>query len=100
MRSPARDVTGATLRFIDELEQRWANSIVTVIIPELFVEHWWQQLLHNQSALVLKGRLLFRRSTVVTSIPYGPMARSRVAPPSERDVPHSDDEEARRLRHR
>ena len=40
------------------------------MIPELFVEHWWQHLLHNQSALILKGRLLFRRSTVVTSIPY------------------------------
>jgi hypothetical protein len=41
-----------------------------VIIPELFVEHWWQHLLHNQTALILKGRLLFRKGTVVTSIPY------------------------------
>jgi len=81
VRSPARDVTGATLRFIDELEHRWANSIVTVVIPEVFVEHWWQQLLHNQSALVLKGRLLFRRRTVVTSIPYGPRELSAVPPP-------------------
>jgi len=43
---------------------------VTVVVPELFVEHWWQHLLHNQSALRLKGRLLFRSDTVVTSIPY------------------------------
>jgi hypothetical protein len=35
------------------------------------VEHWWQHLLHNQSALVLKGRLLFRANIAVTSIPYG-----------------------------
>jgi hypothetical protein len=81
VRSPSRDVTGATLRFIDELEQRWANSIVTVVIPELFVEHWWQHLLHNQGALMLKGRLLFRKHTVVTSIPYGPQALSPVSPP-------------------
>ena len=54
----------ATLRFIDELEHRWPNTIVTVLIPELFVEHWWEHLLHNQSALVLKGRLLFRKNTV------------------------------------
>ncbi len=71
VRSPAGDVTGATLHFIDELEQRWENSIVTVVIPELWVRHWWQHLLHNQGALVLKGRLLFRKDTVVTSIPYG-----------------------------
>jgi amino acid transporter len=80
VRSPSRDVTGATLRFIDELEQRWANAIVTVVIPELFVEHWWQHLLHNQGALLLKGRLLFRKHTVVTSIPYGPGALSSAAP--------------------
>ena len=45
-------------------------SIVTVLVPELYVQHWWQQLLHNQSALALKGRLLFKKETVVTSIPY------------------------------
>ncbi len=44
---------------------------MTVVIPELWVRHWWQHLLHNQGALVLKGRLLFRKDTVVTSIPYG-----------------------------
>ena len=47
-----------------------AGHVVTVLIPEFFVEHWWQHLLHNQTALVLKGRLLFRRRIVVTSIPY------------------------------
>jgi amino acid transporter len=64
------ELTEATLRFVDELERRWADGIITVLIPEMFVEHWWQQLLHNQSALMLKGRLLFRRRTAVTSMPY------------------------------
>jgi hypothetical protein len=68
--APSRDFTAATLSFVDELEQRWENTIVTVLIPEFFVEHWWQHLLHNQSTLILKGRLLFRKKTVVTSIPY------------------------------
>ena len=68
--SPALALTDATLTFIDELERRWAGAMVTVIIPEMFVEHWWQHLLHNQSALILKGRLLFRKRIAVTSIPY------------------------------
>jgi Amino acid permease len=71
VRAPSGDFTTATLRYIDELERRWVDTKVTVVIPELYVEHWWQHLLHNQSALVLKGRLLFRANIAVTSIPYG-----------------------------
>ena len=52
-----------------------SNDIVTVVIPEFVVELWWGQLLHNQSALFLKGRLLFRKDTVVTSVPYHVMIR-------------------------
>jgi hypothetical protein len=70
VRAPSGDFTTATLRFIDELERRWPSTMVTVVIPELYVEHWWEHLLHNQSVLVLKGRLLFRANTAVTSIPY------------------------------
>jgi amino acid transporter len=68
--SPSLDLTEATLGYVAELQRRWEDGIVTVLIPELFVEHWWQHLLHNQSSLILKGRLLFRRRTVVTSMPY------------------------------
>jgi amino acid transporter len=71
VRAPAGDFTTATLRFIDELERRWPDTFVTVLIPELFVTHWWEHVLHNQSVLLLKGRLLFRSNTAVTSIPYG-----------------------------
>lgn len=41
-----------------------------MLIPEFVVIRWWQQMFHNQSALLLKGRLLFRCRTVVTSVPY------------------------------
>jgi hypothetical protein len=70
VRTPTGDFTAATLSFIDEVQSRWENDIVNVLIPEFFVQHWWGHLLHNQSTLILKGRLLFRKSTAVTSIPY------------------------------
>jgi amino acid transporter len=71
------EFTAATLAYIEELEHRWPNTLVNVFIPEFYVEHWWGHLLHNQSALVIKGRLLFKKTNVVTSIPY------RVDPPPE-----------------
>jgi len=68
--SPYRELVGPILRFVDELDARYENSIVTVVLPEFVVGSWWGQLLHNQSALMLKARLLFRKGTVVTSVPY------------------------------
>jgi amino acid transporter len=67
---PGREFTTSVLAYINELQHRWPDEILNVIIPELYVEHWWQHLLHNQSALILKGRLLFKQSCLVTSIPY------------------------------
>jgi amino acid transporter len=67
---PYRELTQTVLRYVDEVDARWENDIVTVLIPEFVVKHWWAHLLHNQSALILKGRLLFRKGTVVTSVPY------------------------------
>jgi amino acid transporter len=68
--SPYRELSKPVLTFIDALDAEWDNDIITVVIPEFVVKHWWEHLLHNQSALVLKGRLLFRKGTVVTSVPY------------------------------
>jgi amino acid transporter len=68
--SPYRELTRPILRFVDEIDARYDNDIVTVLLPEFVVRHWWGNLLHNQSALLLKGRLLFRKGTVVTSLPY------------------------------
>ena len=68
--SPYRELARPVMRFIDELDARYENDIITVVIPEFVVSSWWGHLLHNQSALVLKGRLLFRKGTVVTSVPY------------------------------
>jgi hypothetical protein len=68
--SPYRELSRPIMRFIDELDARYENDIITVVVPEFVVGSWWGQLLHNQSALLLKGRLLFRKGTVVTSVPY------------------------------
>jgi len=43
---------------------------VTVILPEFVPARWWQHLLHNQNALLIKGALLFRPRVVVTSVPF------------------------------
>jgi hypothetical protein len=68
--SPYRDLSGPVLEFLDELDEAHENDIITVILPEFVLTKWWEQLLHNQSALLIKGRLLFRRNTVVVSVPY------------------------------
>ncbi|HEX5616279.1 MAG TPA: APC family permease [Acidimicrobiia bacterium] len=68
--SPYRELARPVLQFVADMESRYENDVVTVVIPEFVVSHWWSHLLHNQSALFLKGRLLFRKGTVVTSVPY------------------------------
>jgi amino acid transporter len=68
--SPYRDIVQPVEHYINELDSRWTNDTVTVVIPEFVVNHWYEQILHNQTALLLKGKLLFREGTVVTSVPY------------------------------
>ncbi|MEY2567549.1 MAG: hypothetical protein QOE35_2078 [Actinomycetota bacterium] len=68
--SPYRELVDAVEEYLDELDARWDNDTVTVVIPEFVVGRWYQQALHNQSALALKLALLFRPGTVVTSVPY------------------------------
>jgi amino acid transporter len=67
--SPYREFTKPILGFLDTLDRQRADDVITVVIPEFVVHRWWQQALHNQSALILKGRLLFRPNTVVISVP-------------------------------
>src|SRR5439155_484211 len=68
--SPYRELIAPVERYIDELDARWDNDTVTVVIPEFVVDRWYEHILHNQSALILKGKLLFREGIVVTSVPY------------------------------
>jgi amino acid transporter len=66
--SPYRELTRPILRYLDELDAESEDDIITVVIPE-FVTGWSSGFLHNQSALALKARLLYRPNTVVTSVP-------------------------------
>jgi amino acid transporter len=68
--SPFRSLVGPLLAFIDSVHQREPSATVTVILPEFVPGHWWEHLLHNQTALRLKGALLFHPGVVVTSVPY------------------------------
>ncbi len=68
--SPYRELTHPVLDYIDELDARWDDDIITVIIPEFVTPGVLTGILHNQSALRLKTRLLYRPNTVVTSVPY------------------------------
>jgi hypothetical protein len=68
--SPYREVTRPLLEYIRGRRGQSPRDVVTVFIPEYVVGHWWEQLLHNQSALRLKARLLFEPGVMVTSVPW------------------------------
>jgi len=68
--SPYRSVMEPLLEYIEHAENERPDDYVTVILPEFVPARWWQHLLHNQRALLIKGALLFRPNTVVTSVPF------------------------------
>ena len=68
--SPYRSIVRPLMRYIDRVEQRADDDIVTVVLPEFVTARWWQHFLHNQNSLLLKGALLFKRGIVVISVPY------------------------------
>jgi amino acid transporter len=70
LQSPYRSLTRPLLRYIERLARQDESSMVTVLLPEFVPAKWWHQLLHNQSSLLLKGALLFRKGVIVTSVPY------------------------------
>jgi amino acid transporter len=70
LNSPYRDVGRPIVEHVKRLRAEDARGVVSVFVPEYLVPHWWQNLLHNQSALRLKYRLLFTRGVVVINVPY------------------------------
>jgi amino acid transporter len=68
--SPYRDITQPVMAYVKRLRLDSPRDIVTVFIPEYVLGHWWEQILHNQSALRLKARLINMRGVVVASVPY------------------------------
>jgi hypothetical protein len=68
--SPYREVLRPIVAYVRNIRRDSPRDVITVYIPEYVVGHWWEQLLHNQTALRLKGRLLFTPGVMVTSVPY------------------------------
>ncbi len=68
--SPYRETVRPVLRYVRQLRRENPGDVVSIVIPEYVVARWWQNLLHNQTALRLKGRLLFEPSVAVTSVPW------------------------------
>jgi amino acid transporter len=68
--SPYREITRPVLDYVRGRRRRSPRDVITVFIPEYVVGRWWEQLLHNQSALRLKARLLFQPGVMVTSVPW------------------------------
>jgi amino acid transporter len=100
--SPYREITRPVLDYVKRVRTKNPRDVVTVFVPEYVVGHWWEQVLHNQSALRLKTRLLFQPGVMVVSVPWqlksseravtrvevtpGAYRRGIVAPPP----PHDD----------
>jgi amino acid transporter len=68
--SPFREITNPIIDFVKTVRRDSPRDVVTVFIPEYVVGHWWEHLLHNQSALRIKTRLLFEPGVMVTSVPW------------------------------
>ena len=68
--SPYRSMLRPLREYVDRIQRRTPNSVVTVVLPEFVPRRWWQHLLHNQTALLVKGALLFRRGVVVVDVPF------------------------------
>jgi amino acid transporter len=68
--SPYRSLLEPLLEYIENIQKEREDDYTTVILPEFVPKRWWHHLLHNQTSLLIKGALLFRPNTVVTSVPY------------------------------
>jgi amino acid transporter len=70
LRSPYRSIVQPLLHYLEHVRDESPHHIVTVILPEFVPAKWWQHVLHNQTALQIKGALLFKKGVIVTSVPY------------------------------
>ena len=68
--SPYRSLLRPLIDYLDQIQSRGDDMMVTIVVPEFLPRHWWQHILHNQTALLIKGALLFRKNTVVADVPY------------------------------
>jgi hypothetical protein len=70
LESPYRGITRPVLDYVQRLRRESPRDLVTIYIPEYVVGHWWERLLHNQSALRLRARLLLTQGVMIVSVPW------------------------------
>ena len=70
LESPYRSLMEPLLEYMERVLQEEPPTYLTVVLPEFVPARWWHHLFHNQSALLIKGALLFKPNTVVTSVPF------------------------------
>jgi amino acid transporter len=85
--SPYREITRPILAYVRNIRRESPRDVVTVYLPEYVVGRWWEHLLHNQSALRLKTRLLYTPGVMVTSVPWQLSSSSRLPDPVEGPPP-------------
>jgi amino acid transporter len=68
--SPYRSLMEPLLEYIEHVYEERPDDYVTIVLPEFVPARWWHHLFHNQRALLIKGALLFKPNTVVTSVPF------------------------------
>ena len=77
--SPFREITRPVVDYVRSVRVSSPRDLVTVYVPEYVVGHWWEHLLHNQSAWRLKARLLFTPGVMVVSVPWQLRSSNRIA---------------------
>ncbi len=70
LESPFRALVRPLVTYVDDVQRKYPDRQITVVLPEFVAQRWWEHILHNQTALRLKGALLFHPGIVVTSVPY------------------------------
>jgi amino acid transporter len=70
LESPYREITGPIVEYVKSIRRESPRDLVVVFVPEYVVGHWWEQLLHNQSALRLRARLHYTSGVVIASVPW------------------------------
>jgi amino acid transporter len=68
--SPYRSLMEPLLEYVEQVHREQPGGYVTIVLPEFVPARWWHHFFHNQSALRIKGALLFKHNTVVTSVPF------------------------------
>jgi hypothetical protein len=70
LESPFREITRPVVDYVKKIRRASPRELVIVFVPQYVVGHWWENVLHNQSALRLRARLQFQPGVMITTVPW------------------------------